>query len=189
MAKPRLGAWDWPVWTHTFCPWHSRVSRVTAAALATQPACLTSSGRFSLSSKGTMHLSNRFKALGLNLHSCEVSDFTGGFSRIWKKKMWLRVVSLRLWAVERSQAIALLLTGGFLGWSCNIRAPCDGPGPPLSLAIMHVTHDLVSCFRGREGMNGGWCWARRGTGDFGLDQISTVMLFLLLSSFGYKFLF
>lgn len=113
----------------------------------------------------------------------------GVFQNLEKKKMWLRVVSARLWAVERSQAIALLLTGGFLGRSCNVIAPCDGPGPPLSLAIMHVTHDLVSCFRGRECMNGGWCWPRGEARDFGLDQISTViMLFLLISSFGYKFL-
>lgn len=92
----------------------SCVSSVAQAELApgpAAPACAPAARRVSVLlfviRTNPAHSSDSFKALGLNLRSCHVSEFTGGFPGL-KKKNDLRVVSVKFRTLEKSQTVALL---------------------------------------------------------------------------------
>lgn len=150
-----------------------------------QPRCLTSSC-YLLCNQNELCICQPFQSPGTESPLLLSLWFHWGLSKM-KKKMWLRVVSIRLWAMERSQAIALLFTRGFSDWSCNVIAQCYQS--VLSLSPQCMSHMIqFPPIRGTERMNGGQCWPRRRIRKFDIDQGSRItVLFLLMFLFVTRF--
>lgn len=115
----------------------SCVSSVAQAELApgpAAPACAPAARRVSVLlfviRTNPAHSSDSFKALGLNLCSYHVSEFTGGFPGLKKKKNDLRVVFVKFRTLEKSQTVALLFPGGFSGSAVTVDAPGQAQALP-----------------------------------------------------------